>query len=170
MSFSFLPQICGTAGAIWCPACSWKGRKHRGLAAAAQWGAECDGIDDNHCVWAGNGPKCRRLTPKWHRWGSRSFEPRRRCRRCPPAVPPAPRAPTRSQPTLPPRSTVPWSGTSRRSGGYCCSPINLLCLFISICDSQTFFLLLNCQFPEKPLQPANRLQNYGLVTRYNWEK
>lgn len=72
--------------------------------------------------------------------------------------------------TLPARSTVPWSGTSRCSGGYFCSPINLLCLFISICDSQTFFLLLNCQFPEKPLQPANRLQNYDLVTRYNWEK
>lgn len=43
-------------------------------------------------------------------------------------------------------------------------------LFISICDSQTFSPLLNCQFPEKPFQSANRMQNYDLATGYNWEK
>lgn len=55
------------------------------------------------------------------------------------------------------------------AGGSCCSPINPR-LFISICDSQAFFLLLNCQFPEKPFQSANKMQNYDLVTRYNGEK
>lgn len=141
--------------------------ERRGARGACAGEAECDGIDADHRVRAGNGPKCRRPAPKWRRWGSRSFKPGRWCT---PVALPAPRAPTRCPNALPARGTVPWSGTRRCAGGYCCSPINLLSLFISICDSQTFFLLLNCQFPEKPLQPANRLQNYDLVTRYNWEK
>lgn len=55
-------------------------------------------------------------------------------------------------------------------GGSCCSPINPLRLFMSICDSQAFFLLLNCQFPEKPSRAANPLLASDLETGDDWEK
>lgn len=147
MAFSSLARVWNSRSQP-VPACSRRGRTHTGPA-----GTESAAGGDSHCTGAADGPKHSWLTPKWHGWSSHATEP---------AVLPFP------EPC--PGTASAGDGDLALPGGSCCSPINPLSLFISIYDSQTFFLLLNCQFPEKPSQAANRLQSSDLVTGDNWEK